>query len=103
MFVVSQDLQFFLHDHPVIQPDGDFLYDLAFPKPGMYRMLGDFYPDGATPQLIAKTVIVAGNAAAAGSAAARLFHQAGREHAGGDDHRSAAAHRRAKDADVFSS
>ena len=26
----------------------------------MYRLLGDFYPDGATPQLIAKTIIVAG-------------------------------------------
>src|SRR5665213_1007239 len=60
MFVVSQDLQFFVHDHPVIQPDGDFLYSLAFPKPGMYRVLGDFYPDGATPQLIAKTVLVPG-------------------------------------------
>lgn len=60
MFVVSQDLQFFLHDHPVFQPDGNFLYTLAFPKPGMYRVLGDFYPDGATPQLIAKTVFVAG-------------------------------------------
>jgi hypothetical protein len=60
MFVVSQDLQFFVHDHPVLQPNGDFLYSLAFPKPGMYRVLGDFYPDGATPQLIAKTVIVPG-------------------------------------------
>ena len=26
----------------------------------MYRVLGDFYPDGATPQLIAKTMIVPG-------------------------------------------
>ena len=61
MFVVSQDLQFFVHDHP-IGPDegGNFVYDIAFPKPGMYRVLGDFYPDGATPQLIAKTVIVHG-------------------------------------------
>ena len=60
MFVVSQDLQFFVHDHPVFEPDGDFVYNLAFPKPGMYRVLGDFYPDGATPQLIAKTVLVPG-------------------------------------------
>jgi hypothetical protein len=29
----------------------------------MYRVLGDFYPDGATPQLISKTVIVPGVAA----------------------------------------
>ena len=62
MFVVSQDLEFFLHDHPVFQPDGSFRYDLKFPKPGMYRVLGDFYPDGATPQLIAKTVFVPGAA-----------------------------------------
>jgi hypothetical protein len=27
----------------------------------MYRVLGDFYPDGATPQLIAKTLIVRGS------------------------------------------
>jgi len=64
MFVVSQDMQFFVHDHPRFQPDGNFVYDIAFPKPGMYRILGDFYPDGATPQLIAKTVIVPGPAAA---------------------------------------
>jgi len=62
MFVVSQDLQFFVHDHPRFQPDGNFVYDIAFPKAGMYRILGDFYPDGATPQLIAKTVIVPGPA-----------------------------------------
>ena len=60
MFVVSQDLQFFLHDHPIYDPDGTFHYDIAFPKAGMYRVLGDFYPDGATPQLIAKTVLVPG-------------------------------------------
>ena len=60
MFVVSQDMQFFVHDHPVFQPDGNFLYEIAFPKPGMYRVLGDFYPDGATPQLVTKTVIVPG-------------------------------------------
>jgi hypothetical protein len=28
----------------------------------MYRVLGDFYPDGATPQLIAKTMFVSGGA-----------------------------------------
>jgi Heavy metal binding domain len=60
MFVVSQDLQFFVHDHPKLEDGGNFVYDLQFPKPGMYRVLGDFYPDGATPQLIAKTVIVPG-------------------------------------------
>src|SRR5690348_15766694 len=61
MFIVSQDLKVFVHDHPVGPADnGDFTYDYKFPQPGMYRLLGDFYPDGATPQLIAKTVIVPG-------------------------------------------
>lgn len=58
MFIVSQDLEFFIHDHP--QPTGKdlFRYEAVFPKPGLYRILGDVYPSGATPQLIAKTVIV---------------------------------------------
>jgi hypothetical protein len=60
MFVVSEDLQYVLHDHPVPQPDGSFLFDMIFPKPGMYRIVGDVYPTGGTPQLITKTVIVPG-------------------------------------------
>jgi len=62
LFAISQDLQFFVHDHPVFGEDARFRYDIEFPKPGMYRILADFYPEGATPQLIAKTVIVPGEA-----------------------------------------
>lgn len=62
MFIVSQDLQVFLHNHPTLGSDGLFHYDYAFPKAGLYRILGDFYPDGGTPQLISKTVIVPGAA-----------------------------------------
>ena len=62
MFVVSQDLEVFLHNHPTLGSDKNFHYQYVFPKPGMYRILGDFYPDGATPQLITKTVIVPGPA-----------------------------------------
>jgi Heavy metal binding domain len=61
LFVVSEDLEVFVHDHPALMPDGTFRYQFKFPKPGMYRLLGDFYPDGATPQLIAKTVFVPGD------------------------------------------
>ena len=60
-FIVSEDLQVFIHDHPVWVND-TFEYEMAFPKSGMYRVLSDFYPEGATPQLIAKTIFVAGNA-----------------------------------------
>jgi hypothetical protein len=64
-FIVSEDLQFFLHDHPVWK-DNAFHYEMKFPKPGIYRVLGDFYPEAATPQLITKTLIVPGNAPAPG-------------------------------------
>ena len=60
MFIVREDLGYFLHDHPVPQPDGTFLFDIVFAKPGLYRIVGDFYPTNGTPQLVARTVIVPG-------------------------------------------
>jgi Heavy metal binding domain len=59
-FFISRDLQFFVHDHPTWD-SGAFRYEIAFPRPGMYRVLGDFYPEGAAPQLITKTIFVAGS------------------------------------------
>jgi hypothetical protein len=58
LFVVSQDLQYFVHDHPVLGPDGVFRFDTKLPNPGMYRVLGDFYPVGGTPQLVARTLLI---------------------------------------------
>ncbi len=60
LFVVSQDTMFFNHVHPIKQPDGSFILDETFPKPGLYRILSDFYPKGGTPQLIPSTVMVPG-------------------------------------------
>ena len=59
MFIVSQDLEYFIHEHPVAGPGG-FRYRGVLPKPGMYRVLADYYPSGGTPQLTAKTVFVPG-------------------------------------------
>jgi hypothetical protein len=59
-FLISQDLQFFQHVHPEMQKDGTFDLDVRFPHAGLYRTLSDFYPKGATPQLIANTLFVAG-------------------------------------------
>ena len=58
VFIVSQDLSFFLHTHPERQANEDFHLDVTLPKPAMYRVLSDFYPSGGTPQLITNTVIV---------------------------------------------
>jgi len=62
-FVVSQDLSYFNHGHPVMQGDGVFTYPVVLPNGGMFRVLGDFYPDGATPQLLTETLFVAGTPA----------------------------------------
>jgi hypothetical protein len=63
-FVVSQDLSYFNHGHPVLQGDGVFTFPVVLPTAGMFRVLGDFYPDGATPQLITETLFVPGGVAA---------------------------------------
>ena len=60
MFIVSQDLDFFLHDHPVMTEEGAFHYQGSLPKAGMYRLLADYYPTKGTPQLTAKTIFVPG-------------------------------------------
>jgi hypothetical protein len=60
LFVMSQDLEFFAHVHPTQGADGDFFLDIGLPQPGMYQVLADFYPNTATPQLIAKSFIVPG-------------------------------------------
>jgi hypothetical protein len=67
LFVVSQDLQFFLHDHPQERPDGSFQLKTVLRKPGMYRILSDFYPTGGTPQLIVKSVVLPGAAITPGA------------------------------------
>ena len=59
-FIVSRDLSFFVHDHPEWNGTS-FTYDITFPRAGMYRVLGDFYPEASTPQLIAQTVFVPGD------------------------------------------
>ncbi len=60
LFVVSENLEFFAHVHPVLQADGSFLLPIRFPYSGMYRLLADFYPSGSVPQLAVGTLFVAG-------------------------------------------
>jgi hypothetical protein len=60
MFIVSQDLEFFVHDHPILSGDGAFRYGGILPKAGMYRILADYYPGNGTPQLTARTIFVPG-------------------------------------------
>jgi hypothetical protein len=60
LFLVSKDLSVFRHEHPQLEADGSLLHRTVLPKGGMYRVLCDFYPEGGTPQMIAKTMFLSG-------------------------------------------
>lgn len=60
LFLISEDLQQFAHEHPHPVSPGVFEIDWVFPTGGMWRLLTDFYPTHATPQLIAKTLLLPG-------------------------------------------
>src|SRR4051812_23567540 len=50
LFIVGDGLEFFAHEHPVPQPDGVFMLDVALPKAGPYMAIAEFLPEGGTPQ-----------------------------------------------------
>ncbi|MBI4906532.1 MAG: hypothetical protein HY820_23085 [Acidobacteria bacterium] len=62
LFLISEDLSFFAHEHPEPQSSGEFTFRTALPKPGAYRIATDFYPAGGTPQMVVSTLFVAGKA-----------------------------------------
>jgi len=60
LFLVSEDLNYFAHEHPLRRPDGSFGLQTTLPKAGMYRLLCDFYPAGGRPQIVARSLILPG-------------------------------------------
>ncbi len=60
LFIVSEDLEYFAHQHPALGADGIFRLDTRLPKPGNYKLLADFFPEGGTPQLISHLITTAG-------------------------------------------
>ena len=62
LFLISEDLQHFAHEHPEAVGPGVFEIDWTFVRGGMWRVLLDFYPTHATPQLISRTILLGGSA-----------------------------------------
>lgn len=60
LFWVSHDLEVFRHEHPVLGGDGIFRIEATFERPGTYRLMGDFYPKGGTPQMYPMTLTTSG-------------------------------------------
>lgn len=77
LLYVSHDLEIFGHEHPVLGADGVFRLRTVFPKEGAYRLLADFYPHGATPQMAPLTLITKGFSQGLSQSAPKL--QADRE------------------------
>jgi hypothetical protein len=60
LFVISHDLEFFAHVHPVRQADGGFAQHVRLPRSGAYRLVADLVPAGGAPQLLQKSIVTAG-------------------------------------------
>ena len=56
LFLVSHDLEEFRHEHPRLGRDGMFRLKTVLTHPGTYRLMGDFYPTGGTPQMVPMTL-----------------------------------------------
>ena len=59
LFVVSQDMQYFEHIHPVQGSDGTWSIEVVLSKPGYYKLLSDFVPAGGPAQFIATPLVTA--------------------------------------------
>jgi hypothetical protein len=51
LIVVSDDLQFFDHIHPVYKGNGRFDVSAKFPQPGAYTLFSDYKPTGQVEQV----------------------------------------------------
>ncbi|MBE9007204.1 hypothetical protein IQ259_19570 [Fortiea sp. LEGE XX443] len=51
LIIVSDDLQFFSHLHPIYKDNGQFAVEASFPKAGGYTFFSDYKPTGQTEQI----------------------------------------------------
>lgn len=51
LIIVSSDLRYFDHVHPVLQPDGSLTLPYAFPQAGTYLLFADITPQGRRAQV----------------------------------------------------
>jgi len=61
LFIISQDMRYFDHIHPVMEPDGSFTIDAVLPAPGNYKLYSDVYPTDGTPQVLQTGIVTAGH------------------------------------------
>lgn len=64
LLMVSSDLSWYAHEHPVPGPDGVFRMPFTFPAPGEYTLFHDYTPKGKKQQVAPFKLKVAGEAPA---------------------------------------
>jgi hypothetical protein len=52
LFIVSRDLEYFAHLHPLLHRNGSLEAEVAVPRPGTYELIADFLPSGGSPQFV---------------------------------------------------
>lgn len=72
LFVISQDLEFFEHIHPVMREDGTWTIDTSVPKAGYYQVLCDLMPRGGSGQFLTAALVTANYAGDLAMDSARL-------------------------------
>ncbi len=58
LIVVSSDLEFFDHVHPILQSDGSLTLDYAFPHAGNFLLFADITPNGQRSQVFRLPITV---------------------------------------------
>jgi hypothetical protein len=63
LIIVSNDLQFFSHLHPVFEGNGQFTVETQFPYAGGYTLFSDYKPQGTSEQVSVLSTQVTGQSA----------------------------------------
>ena len=62
LMLMSKDLSWFAHEHPVAQPDGSFVWNGRFPAGGDYLVFADVAPKGKGSQVLGAPLHISGPA-----------------------------------------
>ncbi len=60
LLMVSKDLSWYAHEHPILQADGTFTLPFTFPHAGEFVLFHDFTPPGVGMQVVPVTLHVEG-------------------------------------------
>jgi hypothetical protein len=60
LLIASRDLNWFVHEHPVMKADGTWTIDMVFPAGGTYGVYGDVAPKGMGSRILVSKVTLTG-------------------------------------------